>query len=87
MMREILVKLINTSSMDIAMGSKWEQAIDQALAQIKEELLGKLPKEKTVEQIIKSLGKGYSTNTYAIATKVANDCLSQVKKIIEELFE
>jgi hypothetical protein len=56
--------------------------IDQALSQIKKELLEKLPKEKAVL----SITTVDNPNLFSLQqeTNGFNDCLSQVKKIIEE---
>lgn len=59
-----------------------EKAVDQALAQIKKELLGKLPKEKMVLPCIDE------DKDYDRARVIGfNDCLSQAKQVIDLLFK
>jgi DNA-binding transcriptional MerR regulator len=59
--------------------------IDQALAQIKDKILEKLPKEKPRSQYVQ-LGDRDNIGLFERDLQNAgfNDCLSQIKKIIEE---
>ena len=63
-----------------------KQTIDQALLAIKSELLGRLPKETC--PIIRALDKRLKCKTCSHSnckSKIKNELLSQVKKIISEV--
>ena len=67
---------------------KGNEIKDQALSQIKEELLGKLPKEKEDYDCLSDITHADKelAETQAIAMRIGfNSCLSQVKKIISEV--
>jgi len=80
-LREILENLCHNT-----MGNP-PYRIDQALSQIKEELLGKLPKEKEDYDCLSDITHADKelAETQAIAMRIGfNSCLAQVKKIISE---
>ena len=74
MIKDILEELFS-SGVIFGEAERKEEYILDALAQIKEELLGKLPKEKLIQEGI-----------HIFIDNIAfNDCLSQITKIIKEL--
>jgi hypothetical protein len=76
MMREILDILCQKSLVDTV--PELRDDIDQALAQLKSEILGKLPKEKFTK---KNNSNCHSAPMYNAGF---NNCLTQIKKIVEE---
>ena len=59
-----------------------EKSIDLALSSIKSEILGEMPKEKSLEEYELGICDEYSCNDKA---RGFNECLAHVKKIVCEL--
>ncbi len=58
--------------------------IDQAKSAILNAIQEAMPKEKTVEIVIKELGEGYSWGTYSLVNKSFNSALAEMRERLND---